>query len=148
MVVATIAIARRCDRADHNRRNVSTSEKRDGCTSDSVGSNADGPNLERRNKAARAPRGAASPAKPKRKLPSSRSEAESTPLSAKGATKSVAPANAPKLERAKPEREKLTVYIERDVLTALRVQHCARERQELSIATTEALREWLAEQKA
>jgi hypothetical protein len=47
----------------------------------------------------------------------------------------------------KPEREKLTVYIERDVLTKLRV-FCARERRELSDVTTEALRKLLADQDA
>jgi len=47
----------------------------------------------------------------------------------------------------KPEREKLTVYIERDVLTKLRV-FCARERRELSDVTTEALRKLLANQDA
>jgi len=44
----------------------------------------------------------------------------------------------------KPEREKLTVYIESDVLTTLRV-YCARERRELSDVTTEALRKLLVD---
>lgn len=47
----------------------------------------------------------------------------------------------------KPGREKLTVYIDTDVLTTLRV-FCARERRELSIVTTEALRKLLADQNA
>ena len=38
----------------------------------------------------------------------------------------------------KRDREKLTVYIDRDVMTALRI-HCARERKELSDVTTAAL---------
>lgn len=38
----------------------------------------------------------------------------------------------------KRAREKLTVYVDREVLTALRI-HCARERKELSDVTTAAL---------
>jgi hypothetical protein len=50
---------------------------------------------------------------------------------------------------AKPDRdrEKLTVYIESDVLTTLRV-FCARERKELSDVTTEALRKLLVGQES
>ena len=43
------------------------------------------------------------------------------------------------------DREKLTVYIDTDVLTMLRV-HCARGRLELSDVTTEALRKLLVGQ--
>jgi hypothetical protein len=48
---------------------------------------------------------------------------------------------------SKPEREKLTVYIETDALTMLRV-FCARTRRELSDVTTEALRKLLSDQSA
>ena len=46
---------------------------------------------------------------------------------------------------AKAAREKLTVYIDSDVLTMLRV-FCARGRLELSDVTTDALRKLLADQ--
>lgn len=44
---------------------------------------------------------------------------------------------------AKAAREKLTVYVDEDVLMTLRV-FCARQRMELSEATTAALRAYLA----
>jgi hypothetical protein len=49
--------------------------------------------------------------------------------------------------RPEREREKLTVYVDGDVLTTLRV-YCARQRRELSDVTTEALRKLLAGQEA
>jgi len=48
-------------------------------------------------------------------------------------------------EAAPRDREKLTIYVDREVLTSLRV-FCARSRQELSEVTTAALSRFLAEQ--
>ena len=45
------------------------------------------------------------------------------------------------------DREKLTIYVDREVLTSLRV-FCARSRQELSEVTTAALSRFLAEQQS
>jgi hypothetical protein len=48
-------------------------------------------------------------------------------------------------EAAPRDREKLTIYVDREVLTSLRV-FCARSRQELSEVTTAALSRFLADQ--
>lgn len=50
-------------------------------------------------------------------------------------------------DAARRDREKLTIYVDREVLTTLRV-FCARSRQELSEVTTAALSRFLANEDA